>query len=268
MKHGIFKAMVWLLALFAGWTLVAAPAAGAGDVLRYSVSAQIYEAFGQTRLDAFTQETGVKVDLYVSSSGSAIYRLMNDFSDLAGSVRGLYYRHKESGYVEIPFCKDPLAVIVNAASPVKDLTADQIQGIFAKSITTWKAVGGPDRPIIVIAPGKDTAAFKNFERMAMAHKEILYDYMSYKSTMVISAVENFPDAISFISQGDIFGRKGVKAVAVGGLGTRDKDYPYYQTFYYITKGQPQGPAKQFIDFTLSDKGITLMKEKGMVPMDR
>jgi phosphate transport system substrate-binding protein len=58
------------------------------EILRYSCSAQIYEAFGQERLDAFTKETGIKVDLFVSSSGSALYRLMNGFSDIARSGRG------------------------------------------------------------------------------------------------------------------------------------------------------------------------------------
>lgn len=244
-------------------------AANAEETLRYSCSAQVFEAFGTDRLEAFTKETGIKVDLHVSSSGSAVYRLMNDYSDIASAARGLYYRQKDSGYIEIPFCKDPLAVITNTECPIDNITSEQLKGIFSKRITNWKEVGGQDQRILVIIPDKETGAYKNFERMVMEREEeILYDYTSFQSTMVLDAIESIPCGISFIAQGGLTAHKGVKAIKVNGLAPRDKDYPYSQTFYYITKGEPAGPVKAFIDFTLSEKGIAIMKEKGIVPIKK
>jgi len=264
-KKGYLRIAILWIAVFTGLTIMPCLTI-AEETLRYSCSAQIFEAFGMERLDTFTKETGIKVDLYVSSSGSAVYRLMNNFSDIASTAQGLYYRHKESGYVEIPFCKDPLAVIANVKCSVENFTEKQLQDIFSKHIINWKELGGSDEPIIVVVPGKDTAVYKNFERLAMGRQEILYDYMTYQSTKVIEAVENFPAAISFIAQGDISKRKNIKAIKVGGFSPTDKDYPYFQTFYYITKGEPAGLAKKFIDFTLSEKGVSIMKEKGMLPV--
>ena len=88
---------------------------GADDqgTLRYSRSAQIYEVFGKEGLNAFTIESGIKVESYTSSSASAVYRLMNDFSDIASTTRELYRRHRDYGYVQIPFCKDPIAILTN-----------------------------------------------------------------------------------------------------------------------------------------------------------
>jgi len=264
-KISYFGRMIFLIMLSA-WLTITPSLTTAEEILRYSCSAQIFEAFGMERLDAFTKETGIKVDLYVSSSGSAVYRLMNAFSDMASTAQGLYYRHKESGYVEIPFCKDPLAVIANAECSVENITEKQLQNIFSKNIKNWKELGGADEPVIVVIPGKDTAAYKNFERLAMGRQEMLYDYMTYQSTKVIEAVENFPAAISFIAQGDVSKRKNIKAIKIGGFSPTDKDYPYFQTFYYITKGEPAGAAKKFIDFTLSEKGVAIIKEKGMLPL--
>ena len=241
--------------------------AGAEDTLRYSASAQIYEAFGQLRLNAFTQETGIEVDLFVCSSGSALHRLLSGVSDLASSTRGLYYRYKESGYMEIPFCKDPLAVIVNAENPVKGLTDLDVRRVFSKEVTNWREIGGPDAPIVVVVPGKGTAAYKNFDRLAMDRKEIQYDFMSNLSTQVIPAVEQFPLAISFISHGSAIEHPSVRAISVDGRSIKDADYPYFQTFYYFTQGAPSGAAKAFIDFTRSEKGVDLMKQKGMIPIN-
>jgi len=242
--------------------------ARAEELLKYSCSAQIYEAFGQERLDAFTKETGIKVELYVSTSGSAVYRLMNGFSDIASTARPLYYRHKESGYVEVAFARDPIAVIAHESCTVKDITEEQLRKIFNGEMKNWKDVGGPDQPIIVIVPGKDTGGYKNFDRLAMDRKEIVYDLMSSKSTMVIEAVKQFPWSISFISYGATVTKAVTKTLKVNGLDPKDKGYPYYQTFSFVTKGEPAGNAKKFIDFALSDKGQQIMTDKGMVPIHK
>jgi hypothetical protein len=44
----------------------------------------------------------------------------------------------------------------------------------------------------------------------------------------------------------------------------DKDYPYYQTFYFGTRGEPAGLVKALIDFALSGKSAALMTKKGML----
>jgi len=48
----------------------------------------------------------------------------------------------------------------------------------------------------------------------------------------------------------------------------DPDYPYFQIFYYVTKGQPKGNLKAFIDFAFSEKGKKIMYRNGMVPLPR
>jgi phosphate transport system substrate-binding protein len=255
-----------MMCLFFPLMMLGNQADGSEEVLRYSSSYQIYDALEKDMIEAFTKETGIRVDVYPSSSGSAVYRLMNDFSDIASTVRGLYYRHKESGYVEIAFCNDPLAIICNTANPVENITDLQVQNIFEKSITNWNELGGPDQPIIVIIPGKNTGAFKNFDKLAMKRKEIAYDYMSYHSTAIIDAVKSFPWSVSFISYGSAYDEENVKVLKVNNLNAVDKNYPYYQTFFYVTKGEPSGIVKQFIDFKRTDAGREIIKKKGMIPI--
>jgi len=241
----------------------------AKEVLRYSCSAQVYEAFENERLDAFTRKTGIEVEVSVFSSYKAFSRLMKGYSDIASMARKLYRRHREFGFVATPFCKDPLAVIVNAQCPITDLTDAQLRDIFGGTITNWKEVGGPDRPIIVILPSEETAAYRNFSLKVMFSREMVFDIKTQMSTMVIEATGRFPWSISFITQGAArYRHKEVKIVKVNGLAPEDAGYPYFQVFSFVTKGKPAGTVKKLIDFALSEEGRKIMIKRGMVPFTK
>jgi len=152
---------------------------------------------------------------------------------------------------------------------VENLSKDQVQDIFSGDITNWKDVGGIDLPIMVVVPGQDTAANKNFRRQIMKHKEINYTFSAYDSTMVIKAIKTLPDgAISFIANGAVAHEDRVQTLRIDGMLPKDADYPYSQIFYYVTRGKPEGSLKAFIDFAFSDKGKAIMQHNGMLPLPK
>jgi len=236
--------------------------------LRYATSAQVYEAFGEKAIRVFEMNTQTRVALHVTSSSFAVNRLMNELADLACTTEGVYYRHKDYGYVEIPFCKDPIAVIIHPRNKIRNLTEAQLRGIFTGRITNWRDLGGPDHGIVLVVPGKNTAAYKNFDRQMIRRGEIIYDFMTYKSTMAIKAVKKFPYSISFIAQGAASRHSGIITLNIDGRSPKDAEYPYCQMFSFVTKGDPGGPAKAFIDFTFSEKGRAIILEGGMTPLPR
>jgi len=236
--------------------------------LRYSCSAQIYKALGEEWIQAFSKATGIEVEVHVTSSTSAVYRLMNDSADIASTTRSLNYRQRERGYVETSFCKNPLAIIVNGRNPVNSLTELQIQEIFCGHIANWKEVGGPDQAIVVAVPEKNTGAYRNFDRQVMKRKEIIYHLKTYKSTMAMEAVKNFLWAISFIAQADAADQENIKVLSLDGIQPVDPNYPYQEVFSFVTKSRPEGPVKSFIDFIFSDNGRQIMDKKGLLPLSR
>ncbi|WP_022666430.1 substrate-binding domain-containing protein [Desulfospira joergensenii] len=266
MRNTIIYSLVIMLAAF--WIGIPNGFANSEQGLRYSCSAQVYEAFENSRLQLFTAKTGIPVDLFIASSNSCIYRVMQDMTDVASSTRPIYRRHKDYGLIEIPFCKDPLAVIVNKALPVDELTSDQLRGIFSGSIANWKEVGGPNLKIWLVVPHADTGAHKNFRRQIMKHKDIQYDYMTYKSTSVLDAVEGLPiGAVSFVSKGAQVIHPEIKVLSIDEKKPGDSDYEYYQIFYLISKGKPAGSIAKFVDFIKSKEGKSIIKERGMLPME-
>ena len=245
-----------------------APAVQAVEVLCYSSSAQVRAAFGYELMAAFSRESGVDVDLYTGSSDAAVNRLMNGYSDIASTVEDLRYRHQEYGYKQIPFCTAPLVVITNVQTPIRTITEDQLRGIFSGDILNWRELGGPDKPIIVIVPGKNTAALKNFSMLALNRHYVHYYFMSYQSTMVSRIIKKVPWSISFITRGANTSDETIKLLDINGIPPDDKSYPYTQTFSFVTKGEPQGAAKMLIDFTFSGQGQKIMKKFGMKPLPR
>lgn len=245
------------------------PAANAGEILKYNCSNQIYKAFGKESVEAFTRETGIEVKIKTASSGSCVYAMMSGYCDVASTARALYRRQQDYGYLQFPFCLDPMAVIVNKDCGVESLTEEQVQDIFSGDITNWKEVGGPNLDITVIVPAKDTAANKNFRRQVMKYKDIKHGFMAYDSTMVIEAVKHFPcGSVSFISRGAAAHDKAIRTLKINGLSPSDKDYPYYQIFYYVTKGEPTDATKKFIDFASSKTGKKIIEKYGMVPIEK
>ena len=269
MKRKCILKTVWVSILLGVWILVPPSTVIAQEAVKYCCSNQVYAAFSMEHIEAFTKATGLKISVKAASSGSCLYNLGNGFCDIASTARKLYHRHELYGYREFPFCKDPIAVIARKECGVENITREQLQDIFAGEITNWREVGGADLPIFIIVPGENTAAHKNFRRQVMTLKDIDHDFMAYESTMVIEAVRYFPcGAVSFISQGAAVHYKELKALKIDGLAPTDENYPYYQIFYYVTKEEPSGSMKKFVDFTFSEEGAKIIREYGMIPLSR
>lgn len=246
--------------------------AHSSQAVRASVSSLVAQAYGKAILLRYETITGYKAQTFVGPSQIAINRLMNGFSDIAITEQQVSNEMKKQGYVEIPFCRDGLAIIMNKQfspaepSTIENLSVKQLQMIFSGSITNWKELGGPDRKIVLVVPGRETGAFKNFSEQIMDSKEVKYDFITYNAIEAIKGIQHIPGAISFVAQAAIGDNEYIKIINVDGFAPKEKDYPLYQTFSFLTKGEPKGPAKAAINFGLSTWGIEIMRSKGMFPV--
>lgn len=239
----------------------------AAEALRYSCSAQVYQAIEKVRIDIFTRKTGIPVEVAVVSSHEAVVDLLNGRSDLASTAERLAPEERDAGLLEIPFCKDPMAIVANRECTVRSLTEAQIRGIFSGAISNWKELGGPDRTIFRIVPGVETAAYRNLKQMVMQGQDIKYDVLTRLSTMVIDEVRLHPWSVSFIAQGAAhWGRRGLHLIKVNGIHPREAGYPYYQIFSFVTRGKPTDAIRAFTEFARSDQIKTIISNMGMVSL--
>jgi len=257
------KALFVLLLTFS----CALPAAvSAQGIVNASCSSQIAEAFGRTVLDDFKKTTGLNVTLHVFSSQVSVNRLKNGFCELAASALKLSPDDQKLGLVAIPICKDPMVVIACKEITVSDLTLAQVRRLFSGHITNWKEAGGPNLPVRIITPIKETAAYINFVRQAMGAAQMKFDYQAARSSSAVEAVSHIPGAISFATRSVVSKYNNVKSFTIDGMDPGSEDYPYMQTFSLVTRGEPSGVIREVLNYALTEKARNNMIRRGLAPL--
>lgn len=155
---------------------------------------------------------------------------------------------------------DALAVIVNPANPITNLSRSDIQRIFVGSIRSWSEVNGPAAPITLISREAGSGTFTAFEDLLMDKQPINTAALRQGSNGAIrQIVAGNPNAIGYISLGIV--DSSVKAIAIDGVQPSAEhvlsgNYKLVRPFLFVwRKGHPlSDPAQQFLDYVLSTEG--------------
>lgn len=154
----------------------------------------------------------------------------------------------------------PFATIANKNVKVGNLTTEQLKGIYAGKITNWKEVGGDNADIVVITRAFGSGTRVNYQAKALAGGDIVKKSKNYKevgsSGDMKTAVATTPNAIGYIDL--VYVNSDVKAISHNGVApTTDNvingTYKIWAYGYYMTKGQPTGATKAFIEYVQSQK---------------
>jgi phosphate transport system substrate-binding protein len=185
---------------------------------------------------------------------------------------GMSSRHlkgSEASLHQLTLALDGIAVIVNAANPVAGLSRAEIAAIFAGEISHWSQVGGPDREIHFVTREEGSGTRGAFEEMVMGKREIAPRALVQDSNGAVrEIVASDPDALGYISLGLVDRR--VRAIAVDGvLPTHDaiveKRYAVVRPFLFLTRSEPEGAARTFIDCCLGPEGQRSLALEGLIP---
>lgn len=172
----------------------------------------------------------------------------------------------EPNLVKHVLARDGIAIAGHKSVPVSDLTVEQVKDIFAGVITNWNEVGGDDSNIIVVAREEGSGTRAAFEEMVMDEELITNTAILQPSNGAVkTTVANTPNSIGFLSFGYLDG--SVKALAIDGVaGTAENakngTYPIVRPLYFLTKEQPTGIVKDFIDFCLGAEGQSIVEDEG------
>ncbi|MHB8170683.1 MAG: phosphate ABC transporter substrate-binding protein [Thermincolia bacterium] len=210
----------------------------------------------------------VKIDVQGGGSGASFEPVRTGVAQIGLVSRPL--KDEEKDFTAIEMAKDGIAIVVNKNNPVSDLTKEQIAKIYAGEITNWKELGGADKKINVIAREAGSGTTGAFEDIVMksAKKEIAAAVQRINQSEGIRAtVANSEEAIGFFSL--YLADESVKALKVEGSEATEENvkngsYPVSRPFNYTYKTEPEGLAKVFIDFTLSDEGQAIVTEEGLI----
>lgn len=229
------------------------------------------------------QHPDSQISVTGGGSGTGIAALLNGTTDICASSREIQDKEKELAaqkkidLVEHAVARDGLAIIVNPANPVAELSMEQLRKIFIGEYANWKEVGGSDLPIIVLSRESSSGTFVFFQEHVLKKADYTPRARLLAGTSaLVQSVQADQGAIAYVGLAYALDAKskvkmvGVKtaddapAVLPSDETVRAGDYPVARPLYLYTNGSSSPEVQAFIDFSLSDAGQKIVTETGYI----
>ena len=233
------------------------------------------EKFANALSEAFMEKyPKVTVTAEFVGSGAGIEAVSNGTADIGNSSRNLKDEEKAKGVAENIVAIDGIAVVVDPANTVEDLTKDQLTSIYDGSVTNWKDVGGNDAPIVVVGREAGSGTRGAFEELLKLEDACKYSNELDSTGAVMAKVASTPGSIGYVSL-DVLDDT-VKAVKLDGAEPTEENikagkYFLSRPFVMATKGEiseQNDLVKALFDFIYSDEGSELVKSVGLITADK
>lgn len=221
-------------------------------------------------------------------SGTGIASIINGTCDIAQCSRAMKAEELDTAKSkgrpvrEIEVGIDALAVIVNPANPVGQLTLEQLSGIYTGKITNWKEVGGEDRPILILSRERNSGTHVYFlEHVLRRGNEKGPEEYSPKALMmpssqaIVEEVSQSASAIGYVGMGYVTAKEKKIAVGTAAEGpfvlpsidtALDQTYPIARALLMYVPETHSGLVDTFLDFVLSDQGQEIVIQMDFVPL--
>ncbi|GAB4493794.1 MAG: phosphate ABC transporter substrate-binding protein [Anaerolineales bacterium] len=230
----------------------------------------------------------VRISVTGGGSGTGIAALVNGTVDIANASRQIKKEEiaeaeaKGIQPVEHIIARDAIAVIVNPANPVSQLTLQQISDIYSGKIVNWREVGGEDRPIVRLSretnSGTHVYFLETVLRLGDKNNKTFFSANTLllpSSEGIINEVRDNPNAIGYDGLGYV--PKDLKMIAIAKAAgqayvlpsvatVNDKSYAVARDLYMYTAGEPSGPIKAYLDWILSPEAQKIVEKLGFVPV--
>ncbi|MCJ7666734.1 MAG: phosphate ABC transporter substrate-binding protein [Anaerolineae bacterium] len=238
---------------------------GRGITLAGSTSV---EPFAELLAEKYMAENSQSPPINVQGGGSSagIQAAQSGGAEIGMSSRWL--KEDERGLETILIARDAIAIIVHPSNPLSDLTLNQVREIFTGRIENWASLGGSDRPITVVTREEGSGTRGAIEELVMGGERITPAALRQDSNGAVRViVAGDLGGIGYISLGIVDER--VKPLKVEGVFPSQETvsrgaYGLVRPFLFVVKKEPQGLAKEFIEYVLSPQGQEILEEEGLV----
>lgn len=163
--------------------------------------------------------------------------------------------------------RDGIAVVLNPANSVQNLSMNQVRDIFTGRIKNWKEVGGTDHSIAVISREAGSGTRTSFEQI-IGDLKLTSDALIQDSNGTIrETVANDANAIGYLSHGLINNK--IKPIPVDGYPCEEKEimaghYKLVRPVFLVHNNTPSPACLAFLDYVMSEEGQKLIHANGLI----
>jgi phosphate transport system substrate-binding protein len=188
-------------------------------------------------------------------------------------------RRSGSEIVVRPVARDAFVFLRHVSNPVTSLTLDQVRDIYAGVVTSWKAVGGPDRPIVAYQRDATSGSQVEMEQLVMRGRPMRAG-PDIRVTLAMfgpfNAIRHDPAGIGYsyhYYERVMAAVPEVTTLAIDGVRPEPATigagrYPLTTFVYLAHRGDlpPAGPAARLRDWMVTPAGQAVVAESGYVPL--
>lgn len=272
MKSKHFTALCLVSALFTSHSI-------AQETITVSGSTSVTEIMEVLAETYHLNNKNVFIEVQGTGSSAGVKATKNNTSMLGMASREIKASEKEPSLKETVIAHDGIALVVNNANTLENLTIEQIAKIYRGEVKNWSEVGGENKPVVVVT--RDTAsgtrgAFEDIMGLKRKINDITVSAISQRAQVgngngvVKTIVANNPFAIGYISLGSV--DKSLKALNVNGVKPSSEaiskgEYKVARPFLLLNKeGKLTPSAEKFLTWILSEKGQKIISSQGYVPV--
>ena len=163
-----------------------------------------------------------------------------------------------------PVGQDGIALIVNPANPVTNLTAPQLRGILQGRTDNWKALGGNDVPLTVVARNDRSSAASVIQSIVLGDRQTTRAArLATTDEAVMQIVAADPGAIGYVSMGYL--DSAVHALALDSIPissdtVTSRKYPITAPIVFVGSAAPGNDAyRSFFAWVQSPDGQAIVR---------
>ena len=216
------------------------------------------------------ENKGTTIEVQQVGSSAGIKDTINGVAELGMSSRDLKDEEKSSGAEGTAIAYDGIAVIVNPANKVTNLTLEQLKDVYTGKITNWKDLGGEDGQIVVVSREDGSGTRDAFQEIVgYKSEELVADAtIADGSGNIKTTVSGNKNAIGFVSFSYV--DNTVNAIELNGVKPEEElaksgEYKLSRPFLIVTKKDTlTDEGKKVIDYILSEEGQKIVEEDKLI----
>ncbi|MES2015472.1 MAG: phosphate ABC transporter substrate-binding protein [Pseudomonadota bacterium] len=215
----------------------------------------------------------MQIDVRHGGSSRGIDDLRAGKVDIGMVARGL--DDAETGLQGVPIARDGVALIVHRDNPVNKLSREQLAALYAGKIGNWRALGGRDARIAVLAGPPEGGSSELFSRyVQLPYERLIAQRRVAENAERIAAIVDDPNAVIFVSAGEAERRLAagapIKLLAIDGVmpsasNVRTQKYPIARPLMLVTRQLPSELARNFVDYCIGSQVVDLIRAFDFIP---
>lgn len=223
-----------------------------------------------------SEHPNVRVDVQTGGSSRGIADARTGVANIGMASRSL--KTEEKDLKAFAIAQDGIGIILHKDNPVKSLSNQQVIDIYTGKVNNWQQVSGKNAPITVVNKAEGRSTLELFlSYFKLKNSDIKSSVVIGDNQQGIKTVAGNPNAIGYVSIGtaefSINNGVPIKLLPLNGVAASTENikngtFPLARPLNLVTKTQPQGLEKAFIDFAQSPQVHDIVQKQDFVPISK